>query len=169
MTGESLPLGIWYEEPRKRFRVRLYAGTDVFHLSYHESLDAAIAAKEDAYERRFHRPLFPRSLCDTGDQLASVRGEALQPSGDNPPMSQLLTVNRFLEIYFEDGSAPTKSCVWRWIRTGSLNARRVGRAYYIERDDAERFMSVYNETEEEAPEEEVPEEEAPEVDKAVNE
>jgi hypothetical protein len=34
---KHLPLGIWYEEPRNRYRVRLYRNREVTHLSYHKS------------------------------------------------------------------------------------------------------------------------------------
>ena len=34
---KQLPQGIWYEEPRKRYRVRLYRNREVTHLSYHKS------------------------------------------------------------------------------------------------------------------------------------
>jgi len=35
--------GIWYEEARKRYRVRLYKGKKVFHLSYHADYDRALS------------------------------------------------------------------------------------------------------------------------------
>lgn len=40
----TLPKGIWYDAPRKRWRVRLYEGKEIRHLSYHRSLDEAIQA-----------------------------------------------------------------------------------------------------------------------------
>jgi hypothetical protein len=33
----ELPLGIWYEESRSRFRVRMYRNREVIHLSYHKT------------------------------------------------------------------------------------------------------------------------------------
>lgn len=45
---QPLPKGLFYEEGRKRFRVRLYHEKRVFHLSYHYSYEEAIATLEAA-------------------------------------------------------------------------------------------------------------------------
>lgn len=39
--GVPLPKGIWYEAKRDRYRVRLYDGQQVRHLSYHRTLEEA--------------------------------------------------------------------------------------------------------------------------------
>jgi hypothetical protein len=38
---KTLPLGVWYEEPRDRYRVRLYKNREVTHLSYHKTQSEA--------------------------------------------------------------------------------------------------------------------------------
>ena len=40
----SIPRGIWFEEKRKRYRVRLYLGPIVIYRSYHKDLATAIEA-----------------------------------------------------------------------------------------------------------------------------
>ena len=43
---KTLPLGIWYEESRARYRVRLYRNREVTHLSYHKTqVDAEATLK----------------------------------------------------------------------------------------------------------------------------
>ena len=44
--------GIWYEQPRNRYRVRLYKKGQVVHLSYHKDLASAQVAKEEAEKVR---------------------------------------------------------------------------------------------------------------------
>lgn len=43
---QTLPKGLFYEEGRGRFRVRLYHEKRVFHLSYHYSYEEAITTLE---------------------------------------------------------------------------------------------------------------------------
>ena len=47
-TKQSLPPGIWYEPARKRYRVRLYRKSVVFHRSYHKTLTEAKRAYNTA-------------------------------------------------------------------------------------------------------------------------
>ena len=43
---KQLPLGIWYESSRNRYRVRLYRNREVTHLSYHKTQkDAELTLK----------------------------------------------------------------------------------------------------------------------------
>jgi hypothetical protein len=60
----SLPVGIWKEPDRRRYRIRLYARRVVVHLSYHKTLhDAltaypdALKAQQDAYNRNTPRAI----------------------------------------------------------------------------------------------------------------
>ena len=55
-------------------------------------------------------------------------------------MNKLLTVDVFLDHYFEEGARPAMCTIYRWIRMGKLAARRVGRNYYITTEEAERFV-----------------------------
>jgi hypothetical protein len=48
---EDIPRGVWYEEPRRRWRVRLYVGTKVRYRSYHHGLPDAIKAYHAAVEK----------------------------------------------------------------------------------------------------------------------
>lgn len=42
---QPLPKGVWYEEKRDRYRVRIYRGSSrVIHLSYHETEADALRA-----------------------------------------------------------------------------------------------------------------------------
>lgn len=47
------PRGLWYEAPRKRWRVRLYKRGRLYHLSYHTTYKDALAALQAA---RRHKP-----------------------------------------------------------------------------------------------------------------
>ena len=44
----NLPRGIWYEESRRRYRVRLYHRQQVIWLTYHVTLDDALSARDQA-------------------------------------------------------------------------------------------------------------------------
>ena len=50
--NEYLPLGIYYEPARGRYRVRLYKFSKVTHCTYHTSLKEAKAALAAALEHR---------------------------------------------------------------------------------------------------------------------
>jgi hypothetical protein len=39
-----LPVGVWHEKNRGRYRIRLYAQRMVVHLSYHDTLQEALDA-----------------------------------------------------------------------------------------------------------------------------
>jgi len=48
----KLPLGIYYEPARERYRVRVYKFNKVTHCSYHKDLGEAMAALDIAKEER---------------------------------------------------------------------------------------------------------------------
>ena len=50
----ELPLGIYYEEARDRYRVRVYKFNRPTHCSYHTTLDAAMLALDKALQAREH-------------------------------------------------------------------------------------------------------------------
>lgn len=143
LDGSGLPAGIWYEPPRRRFRVRIYAGTQVFHRSYHDTLADAIAALDRATAERDRRSMLPETLTDE-QRLYALLG--VRPADEQDPysMNKLITIKQFVELYFEEGSRPSKSTVWRWIKhSGELPARRIGRAYYITTADAQAFVDKH--------------------------
>jgi hypothetical protein len=54
-----LPKGVFFEEERQRWRVRLYKEADVMHLSYHRTLEDAletwlVAKARQKHSRRQH-------------------------------------------------------------------------------------------------------------------
>lgn len=51
--------GIYYESNRNRWRVRLYQGNLICHLSYHDSEEEARAAYETAKQTQAVRPRNP--------------------------------------------------------------------------------------------------------------
>jgi hypothetical protein len=57
----KLPRGIWYEETRERYRVRIYQNKRVFHLSYHRTLNEAL----NIYHRIKELPDHPVGDLDT--------------------------------------------------------------------------------------------------------
>lgn len=46
MSEESPPRGIWYEEKRARWRVKLALNGAIYHRSYHKTYDEAYAVWE---------------------------------------------------------------------------------------------------------------------------
>lgn len=38
----QLPKGLFFDPKRNRYRVRLYRGAEIVHLSYHKTLDEAL-------------------------------------------------------------------------------------------------------------------------------
>lgn len=56
MIASSLPRGIWYEEDRKRYRVRLYRNTIPYLKGYYTSLAEAEAALNELREELKERP-----------------------------------------------------------------------------------------------------------------
>lgn len=52
----------------------------------------------------------------------------------------MMSVESYIEKYFDEGSRPSKQAVWRWIRQGLLPAKRLGKRYYIHERDAERGL-----------------------------
>lgn len=67
-----LPRGVWYDAPRKRFRVRLYRGTAVVYLNYHKTAEGAL---EDYERARASFQLIEGSsaLHTVDDQVAALR------------------------------------------------------------------------------------------------
>jgi hypothetical protein len=131
----ALPPGIWYEEGRGRFRVRVYKGTTVIHLSYHEDYDEALSAWHDAHRTK-HVVREAALLHDRHAQLSHLLG-ALQYE-ERDPLAGLITLDEFSATYFV--SPPSKHSVWRWVRYGHIPAVRIGRRYYITPDDAAAFV-----------------------------
>jgi|LWDU01.1.fsa_nt_gi hypothetical protein len=60
--------GIWYEETRKRYRVRLYKKGEVIHLSYHAKYEQALLALNKAR----YSPKQANTLTDIIKQLDSL-------------------------------------------------------------------------------------------------
>ena len=54
-----VPRGIYYEEGRNRYRVRLYYNQKIIWRTYHQTIEAAVAALDDAktYRRGLVRAL----------------------------------------------------------------------------------------------------------------
>lgn len=44
---------------------------------------------------------------------------------------KLMTVKRYIDTHFEEGSKPTLRTVYRWINDGVLPAERIGKQYYV--------------------------------------
>lgn len=63
----SLPKGLFLEEGRKRYRVRLYHDKKVFHLSYHYQLEEALSTLEAVKEalREYRKTYSPRIQGDS--------------------------------------------------------------------------------------------------------
>lgn len=60
MTEAQLPRGIWFEEGRGRYRVRIYHRQQIIWRSYHFTLDDALDAHQHALElQRSWRPSAP--------------------------------------------------------------------------------------------------------------
>jgi len=79
LTSVGLPRGIYYEVKRKRYRVRLYIGTNVVYRSYHKSLhgeDGAMAAWTKAVKGRpnftIPVPLDEQQLTSIEDQIKAM-------------------------------------------------------------------------------------------------
>jgi hypothetical protein len=51
-------------------------------------------------------------------------------------MGKLVTVSQYAEMTFEEASRPKHRTMLSWIESGDLNAVKIGRAYYIDPDDA---------------------------------
>ena len=62
----TIPVGIWYETKRTRWRVKLFCDGTLFHRSYHrvyeDALDAWKAAKKKMIKPRPKIPLAEASL-----------------------------------------------------------------------------------------------------------
>lgn len=73
----TLPRGLWYEAPRKRWRVRLYKKRHLCHLSYHASYEEAIEALSAARRNRPKAELpanpFAQQAPTTKNLLAGLR------------------------------------------------------------------------------------------------
>ena len=68
--------GIWFEENRNRYRVRLYKNGKVVHRSYHTTYEAAESALRDALRTRHSaEPEQPRTTLPlTLDNLLILAG-----------------------------------------------------------------------------------------------
>ena len=68
--------GIWFEENRNRYRVRLYKNGKVAHRSYHNTYEAAESALRDALRTRHTaEPEQPRTTLPlTLDNLLILAG-----------------------------------------------------------------------------------------------
>lgn len=62
--------GVWYEQKRKRWRVRLYHNNEVVHRSYHRSEAEANAALDDARQKQVPKQ---RDLTSVEGQIAALR------------------------------------------------------------------------------------------------
>jgi hypothetical protein len=131
----ALPPGIWFEDERGRYRVRVYKGTRVIHLSYHDEVDEAFVAWHEAH--RSKRVIRGNALLhDNASQLMHLRGQLQYEEQD--PLAGLITLEQFAQMYFV--TPPSKHSVWRWVREGHIPAVRVGRRYYVHPQDAQAFI-----------------------------
>lgn len=122
---KTMPPGIWYEYNRRRFRVRVYAGDRVVHLSYHTKYQHALRVWKAV----------------TKEAPGRYEGIAEALYKDARVPANTITVNGFIHKYFNDPDAPYgNTSVLRWIRTGMLPAVRAGGRYRIDREAAERFV-----------------------------
>lgn len=72
--SQALPRGIWYEEARKRYRVRVYRKNRVIHRSYHQDLDAARRALQQAKQLRASiRAQEARPVRSVQDQVRALK------------------------------------------------------------------------------------------------
>jgi len=135
MPPDDLPPGIWFEPGRSRWRVRLYSGTRVLHLSYHESEHSARSAWTQA--QRDKRLQADPELSSAENQFSFLQNNA----GFAPrnPLEGLLTLEQMVEEYF--ARPVPKTTLWKWVREGRIAAIRIGRRYYIKPADAQMFVS----------------------------
>jgi hypothetical protein len=70
----SLPVGVWHEKNRNRYRIRLYAQRMVVHLSYHDTLEealetypAALAAQREALTH------IPKRINTLSERITALR------------------------------------------------------------------------------------------------
>lgn len=55
----------------------------------------------------------------------------------------LITVQKFIDDNFEDGSKPHKSTVYRWIRRGEIAGMRIGDSYYVESEQSAKKAASF--------------------------
>lgn len=79
MARERLPRGIYYEELRGRYRVRLYKRHRMVYLSYHATLEEAVQAHAIAREAVKHMRVpeptpaeFTGEMTTLGTQIAAL-------------------------------------------------------------------------------------------------
>ena len=59
-TNDVYPKGIWYEQNRSRWRVKLFCDGVLFHRSYHRSYPDALSAWQNAKKHMIiPRPVIP--------------------------------------------------------------------------------------------------------------
>lgn len=131
----ALPPGIWYEVERGRFRVRVYKGTHVFHLSYHQDVDDALSTWHEAHRSKY-TVRETAHLHTQEAQLSYLLG--LLQFEEHNPLAGLITLDEFCATYFV--TPPSRHTVWRWVRHGQIPAIRIGRRYYINPSDAQSFI-----------------------------
>jgi hypothetical protein len=73
----KLPLGVWFERARNRYRVRIYKGTRPYYLAYHDVKQAAI---DDAQRVRNELDLVtgPQPMHTVKDQLDALRQQYIK-------------------------------------------------------------------------------------------
>jgi hypothetical protein len=59
-TLSRLPRGLWYEAPKRRYRVRRYHNKVVYLKGYYRTLEAALAALEELNQELALIPKQPR-------------------------------------------------------------------------------------------------------------
>ena len=135
MQRDELPPGIWFEPGRNRWRVRLYNGTKVAHLSYHENEHTARVTWSQA--QREKRLQANPELSSPENQFSFLQNNAEFSSRNR--LEGLLTLEQVVESFFS-GPVP-KTTLWKWVREGRLPAVRVGRRYYVKPADAQLFLA----------------------------
>lgn len=82
-----LPKGIYYEESRGRYRVRLYKRSKAVYLSYHPTLEEAVAALTQARQavKQMRTPepaplTIMRDLTSIDSQLQALLGGLPEPA-----------------------------------------------------------------------------------------
>lgn len=73
----KLPLGVWFERARKRYRVRVYKGTHPYYLAYHDTVQAAL---DDAVRVRNELDLVTgaQPMHTVEDQLDALRQQYIE-------------------------------------------------------------------------------------------
>lgn len=128
MQTSTLPPGIWYENKRNRYRVRIYSGRRAVHLSYHDSIEEAHATYTEVTQDR-----------------SGVIEALVSPA---PKKGKYITVDEFINKYFKPARRKhtcARHRVYDWIHSGALpaikNSPIPGSPLLIPAREATRFVT----------------------------